>query len=60
MSKCVTLGIHEDSTNRTNVAELLRYQSSKSGDELLSLKEYVERMKEGLNDICCITVDRRC
>merc|ERR1712166_1129941 len=44
-SKCLKLGIHEDSTNRTKVAELLRYHTSKSGDEQISLKEYVDRMK---------------
>merc|ERR1712029_9538 len=53
--KCLKLGIHEDSTNRTKVAELLRYQTSKSGDESISLKEYVDRMKEGQNDIYYIT-----
>merc|ERR1711918_55968 len=37
------------------VAELMRYQSSKSGDEMISLKEYVDRMKEGQNDIYYIT-----
>merc|ERR1712185_534660 len=53
--KCLKLGIHEDSTNRTKIAELLRYQTSKSGDEQISLKEYVDRMKEGQNDIYYIT-----
>merc|ERR1712164_6293 len=53
--KCLKLGIHEDSTNRQKIAELLRYQTSKSGDEVISLKEYVDRMKEGQNDIFYIT-----
>merc|ERR1712193_57794 len=53
--KCLKLGIHEDSTNRVKVAELLRYQTSKSGDETISFKEYVDRMKEGQNDIYYIT-----
>merc|ERR1711908_185250 len=53
--KCLKLGVHEDSTNRTKVAELLRFQTSKSGDENISLKEYVDRMKEGQNDIYYIT-----
>jgi len=54
-SKNLKLGIHEDSTNRSKVAELLRFQTSKSGDESISLKEYVDRMKEGQNDIYYIT-----
>merc|ERR1712122_172237 len=45
--KCLKLGIHEDSTNRTKIAELLRFSTSKSGDEQISLKEYVDRMKKG-------------
>merc|ERR1719246_417197 len=53
--KCMKLGVQEDSTNRTKVAELMRYHSSKSGDEQISLKEYVDRMKEGQNDIYYIT-----
>merc|ERR1712079_39438 len=53
--KCLKLGVHEDSTNRTKVAELMRYHTSKSGDEQISFKEYVDRMKEGQNDIYYIT-----
>merc|ERR1712007_217683 len=53
--KCSKLGVHEDSTNRTKVAELMRYHNSKSGDEQISFKEYVDRMKAGQNDIYHIT-----
>ena len=53
--KNLKLGIHEDSTNRAKIADLLRFQTSKSGDESISLKEYCDRMKEGQNDIYYIT-----
>merc|ERR1711968_208527 len=53
--KNLKLGIHEDSTTRAKLAELMRFQTSKSGDDLVSLKEYIDRMKEGQSDIYYIT-----
>ncbi|GAQ88298.1 heat shock protein 90 [Klebsormidium nitens] len=53
--KAIKLGIIEDASNRVRLAKLLRVHTSKSGDKLTSLEEYVSRMKPGQKQLYFIS-----
>ena len=54
-SKNIKLGIHEDSSNREKLSDLLMFHSTKSGQKMVSLKDYVANMPSSQTQIYYIT-----
>merc|ERR1719428_633950 len=54
-AKNIKYGIHEDSANQEKLGELLRYQSTKSKDDSVSLQDYIDSMQENQEAIYYIT-----
>merc|ERR1719421_1227997 len=53
--KYIKMGLIEDASNRTRLAKLLRYYTSKSGEKQISLEQYVENMPESQKNIYYIS-----
>merc|ERR1719305_1860929 len=53
--KYIKMGLIEDAANRTRLAKLLRYATSKSGDKEISLEDYVANMKDDQKNIYYIS-----
>merc|ERR1711981_732839 len=58
-AKAIKLGLYEDSSNRTKLAKLLRFQTSKTGDNFTSLEKYISRMKKGQKHIYYISGENK-
>jgi len=54
---CLKEGVVEDHANREKLAGLLRFASTESNEQTISLGEYIGRMKDGQETIYYITAD---
>ncbi len=56
----IKIGLNTDFTNREKLIELLRFESTKTGDgEYVTLKEYVNRMNETQQEVYYLSGDNR-
>ncbi|PIW45514.1 MAG: molecular chaperone HtpG, partial [Zetaproteobacteria bacterium CG12_big_fil_rev_8_21_14_0_65_54_13] len=54
---CIKEGVIEDSANRDMIAALLRFATTETDEQTVSLADYVSRMKEGQDTIYYITAE---
>ena len=54
---CLKEGVIEDEKNKETIASLLRFSSTESDEQTVTLAQYIERMKEGQEDIYYITAE---
>ena len=54
---CLKEGVIEDFANRERIAKLLRFASTQSDEQTVSLEDYVARMQEGQDTIYFITAE---
>ncbi len=54
---CLKEGVIEDAKNKETIASLLRFASTESDEKTVTLTQYIERMKEGQEDIYYITAE---
>eukprot|EP00941_MAST-03F_sp_MAST-3F-sp1_P001288 g1288.t1 len=57
--KNIKLGLIEDSSNRTKLSKLLRYETNKSDGKFISLEQYVDNMKDWQKSIYYIAGDSK-
>ncbi len=54
---CLKEGVIEDSKNKDTIAALLRFSSTASDEQAVTLEQYIARMKEGQDTIYYITAE---